>query len=197
MDYNIHMKKKNHGFTLIELIVTVAVFSILAAMVAPSFTSFTDSSRRASQVNVLSGALSYARSEAIKRNSTVSMCARTSNAETCSGANSWQNGWLVFDDVDGNGSLGIGDTLLRVFNPIASGSTIVETSATPLTVITYKGSGFLTVASAEFKYCGVNNKSSNSRAIIISRTGRARLSVDTGDSDSIHEDSSGNNLTCP
>ncbi len=196
MDYNIDMMKNNHGLTLIELIVTMAVFSILVAIAAPSFNAFTDSSRRAGEVNLLSGALSYARSEAIKRNSNVSVCARTSGAETCSGANDWKNGWLVFDDPDNDGTFDAGETLLRVFKPISTGSSITETSGTPLSSITYKGSGFITVASAEFKYCG-NRGAIDARAIIVSRTGRARLSIDGTDADKTHEDSSGTNLTCP
>ncbi len=194
MDYNIHMTKNNHGFTLIELIITIAVFGILVAVAAPSFTAFIDSSRRAGEVNVFSGALSYARSEAIKRNSTVSVCARTSGLETCSGGNDWNNGWLVFDDADSDGVIDAGE-LLRVFNPIAAGSAVTEISGNATSVLTYRGSGFITVARAEFRYCG-NRGAMDARAIILSKTGRARLSVDS-DSNNIHENFAGADITCP
>lgn len=190
---------KNHGFTLIELIVTLAVFAILVAVAAPSFNAFTDSSRRASEVNNLAGALSYARSEAIKRNSTISVCARPSTvgAENCSTvANDWKYGWLIFDDTNNNAVLESTETLLRVFGPISAGSTITETTGNATLGLTYRGSGFINVANAEFKYCG-NRGAVDARAIIISRTGRARLSVDGADADKIHEDSTGTNLTCP
>lgn len=200
MDYNIHMNKNIQGFTLIEIIVTLAVFSILVAVAAPSFNAFTDSSRRASEVNNISGALAYARSEAIKRNSNVSVCARTSTvgAETCSAvANDWRFGWMIFDDTDADGILDAGETLLRLFGPISIGSVITETSGNATLAITFRGSGFITVANAEFQYCGPQNKVSNARAIIMSKTGRARLSIDTADADHTHEDASGTNLTCP
>lgn len=201
MDYNIHMNKNNYrstsGFTLIELIVTLAVFSILVAVVAPSFNAFTDSSRRASEVNIFSGALSFARSEAIKRNSNISICARTSGAETCSAtANDWKNGWIIFEDTNSDGILDAGETLLRLFDPIATNSNITETSGNATLALTYRGSGFVTVANAEFKYCG-NRGAQDARAIIVSKTGRARLSIDGTDADKIHEDSTGTNLTCP
>lgn len=200
MDYNIHMNKNIQGFTLIELIVTMAVFAILVAIAAPSFNAFTDSSRRASEVNNISGTLAYARSEAIKRNSNVSVCARISTvgAETCSAvANDWKYGWMVFDDTDSDGVLDIGENLLRLFGPISKGSVITETTGNATLALTFRGSGFITVANSEFKYCGPSNKASNARAIIISKTGRARLSIDTADADKTHEDSSGTNLTCP
>ncbi len=200
MDYNIHMNKNIQGFTLIELIVTMAVFAILVAIAAPSFNAFTDSSRRASEVNNISGTLAYARSEAIKRNSNVSVCARISTvgAETCSAvANDWKYGWMVFDDTDSDGVLDAGENLLRLFGPISKGSVITETTGNATLALTFRGSGFITVANSEFKYCGPSNKASNARAIIISKTGRARLSIDTADADKTHEDSSGTNLTCP
>lgn len=200
MDYNIHMNKNIQGFTLIELIVTMAVFAILVAIAAPSFNAFTDSSRRASEVNNISGTLAYARSEAIKRNSNVSVCARISTvgAETCSAvANDWKYGWMVFDDTDSDGVLDIGENLLRLFGPISKGSVITETTGNATLALTFRGSGFIAVANSEFKYCGPSNKASNARAIIISKTGRARLSIDTADADKTHEDSSGTNLTCP
>ncbi|MCW8988029.1 MAG: GspH/FimT family pseudopilin [Gammaproteobacteria bacterium] len=190
------MTKNNHGFTLIELIVTMAVFAILVAVAAPSFNSFVDSSRRASEVNLLSGALSYARSEAIKFDSTISICAQTDGAETCSGTNDWSNGWIVFADTDSDGVIDTGESKLRIFKPIAAGSAITETSTNAPSALTFRGSGFITVASAEFKYCG-NRGVTDARAIIISKTGRARLSIDSNDAGTIHENGSGTDLTCP
>ena len=153
MDYNIHMNKNIQGFTLIELMVTIAVFGILAAIAAPSFTAFTDSSRRASEVNNISGALSYARSEAIKRNNTISVCSRISTvgAETCSAvANDWKYGWMIFDDTNADGVLDAGETLLRLFGPISKGSVITETTGNATLAISFRGSGFITVANSEF-----------------------------------------------
>ena len=193
MDYNIHMTKNNHGFTLIELIVSMAVFAILVAIAAPSFNSFTDSSRRASQVNNFTGALSYARSEAIKRGNNISVCSRTTaSTETCGG--SWANGWLVFEDLNSDGIINSGETILRVFGQLSTGSTIVDTIGGVL-FVTYRSSGFIN-SIATFKYCG-NRGAVDARAIIISKTGRARLSRDGTDTDKIHEDHNNANLTCP
>lgn len=195
MDYNIHMNKY-HGLTLIELIVTLAVFGILIAIAAPSFTAYTDSSRRVSYINNISGTLSFARSEAIKRGSSISVCARTAGAETCSGGNDWKNGWLIFTDTNANGVLDVGDSLLRLFDPLHASSVITETTGQATAAITFRPSGFISASKATYKYCG-NSGTPNVRAVIVSKTGRARISFDSNDADSIHENELGNNMACP
>ena len=67
MDYNIHMNK-NHGFTLIELIVTMAVIAILFAVAAPDIMFTTSSNRLTDQYNDMRGDFAFARNEAITLN---------------------------------------------------------------------------------------------------------------------------------
>ena len=91
---------KAKGFTLVELMVTVAVMAILAAIAIPSFTSLINSNRLVSQANELVGVVQGARSEAIRYNQRVYVCS-SSNGTSCSGSATW-NGWLVFVDRDRN-----------------------------------------------------------------------------------------------
>ncbi|WP_444999854.1 GspH/FimT family pseudopilin [Halomonas mongoliensis] len=65
--------KRPSGFTLIELLVTVAVIAILATVAVPGFQSLVASNRMASDVNTLISGLQLARSEAVKRGTTVSL----------------------------------------------------------------------------------------------------------------------------
>ena len=83
------------GFTFLELMVTLAVAGILVSIAAPSFQSIVQQSRQDSRVMELSGMLNFARSEAIKRSSRVSVCARESDT-TC--GTDWSKGWHVFID---------------------------------------------------------------------------------------------------
>lgn len=80
------------GLTLVELMVTIAVLAILLAISIPSLTDSTLGSKLRSQANDLAAGALLARSEAIKRNQSVTLCA-SSNGSTCTGA--WINGWIV------------------------------------------------------------------------------------------------------
>ena len=83
------------GFTLIELMVTLTVAGILAAIAVPAFSSFLHEDRNIGQVNSLVASLNYARSEAVKRASPsgVTVCPSTDGL-TCTGT-AWSAGWIV------------------------------------------------------------------------------------------------------
>jgi type IV fimbrial biogenesis protein FimT len=85
------------GFSLIELLVTVAVAALLLAAGAPSFRQMIQNSRITSQANELLTAIHFARSEALKRARPVSICG-SADGSACGGG--WAGSWLVF--VDGN-----------------------------------------------------------------------------------------------
>ncbi|TXH92700.1 MAG: prepilin-type N-terminal cleavage/methylation domain-containing protein [Pseudomonas sp.] len=92
---------RHQGFTLIELMIVLAIIAIVALVAAPDYQSSIASSRKTSAANNLLGALQFARSEALTRRSDVTVCA-SSNGSTCSGSD-WSTGGVVLD----------GSTLLR------------------------------------------------------------------------------------
>lgn len=85
------------GFTLIELMVTIAVLAIVTAIAYPSFTSLMNSSRLTGAANDLVGDLQTARSEAIRRNARVTVCASADNTTCAGAAGDWQS-WIVWID---------------------------------------------------------------------------------------------------
>jgi type IV fimbrial biogenesis protein FimT len=111
------------GFSLIELMVTLAVSAVLITVSIPSFQSLIQRNRIASQVNSFVGDLQFARSEAIKRGLPVSLCT-SSDGATCLGANTWHQGWIVFSDLDASGTLNDTDGVLRVQKGWANGDTL-------------------------------------------------------------------------
>jgi len=111
------------GFTLIELMVTLMVISVVIVMGAPSMADFINEMRMTSATNDLLSFFNYARSEAAKRNTRVTVCLST-NLSTCdtSGVD-WAQGAVAFVDTDGNNQVNGTETVVRVLNP-ASGVTI-------------------------------------------------------------------------
>ena len=83
----------SRGFTLVELMITVAVMVILAAIATPSMTAMLNNSRAAGQTEELVASLQLARAEAIRRNARVTVCAGT--GVVCNGSATWSN-WTIF-----------------------------------------------------------------------------------------------------
>ena len=94
------MKHRQTGFTLVELMITVALLGILLAAAAPNFDSALNSSRLAGVANELTGAVNVARAEAIRRNQRVALC-RSADGAACAESGNW-TGWMVFVDADSN-----------------------------------------------------------------------------------------------
>ncbi len=96
------MKTSTSGFTLVELMVIIAMATILFTMAIPSFTSMVRNTRLATQANEFVSDLNLARSEAIKRGERVRVC-KSADGTTCTGDGAWTQGWIV--EVEGSGEL--------------------------------------------------------------------------------------------
>jgi type IV fimbrial biogenesis protein FimT len=105
--------KKSLGYSLIELMSMLAVVSILVTVGLPLMNVFFESNRMISNTNDLVAGLNIARSEAIKQQMRVTMC-QSSNTTACSGTNQWEDGWIVFQDPNGNATVDAGERLLRL-----------------------------------------------------------------------------------
>lgn len=100
------------GFTLVELMITIAVMAIGLALAYPSFSGVFRSNRVATGTNTLMASLNLARTEAIRSNRGAGVCS-SADGEQCNGAN-WDAGWLVFTDMDADGLMDVdGDTVVR------------------------------------------------------------------------------------
>ncbi|WP_157085085.1 GspH/FimT family pseudopilin [Hydrogenophaga palleronii] len=99
------------GFTLVELMVTLLIATILLMLAIPSFTNQLRGWQRDSATKAFTAHVQLARSEAIKTSRRVVMCS-SSNGTSCANSNEWRNGWLVFVDSNGNGSINNGETVI-------------------------------------------------------------------------------------
>ena len=102
--------RRSKGFTLVELMITLVVIGVLVAIAFPNFRGLTRSNQVAAANNEVLGVLSLARSEALRNNRGAGVCASTAGT-ACDGT--WSSGLMAYGDLDGNGSFGSGDTVLR------------------------------------------------------------------------------------
>lgn len=175
-------RRKNSGFTLIELMVTLSVAGILLSIAVPSFSTMTKRNRVTTQQNDLMGDLMLARMEAVKRSRTVSLCSANVAGTACSGnAGDWHQGWLIYVNSTGSGVYdNAKDTLLRVHDALKGGSTLSYDAST----LTFSSRGYLPSNIGDFKLCEVDRAADFSREIAMSATGRPQRS-------------GGSSTTCP
>jgi type IV fimbrial biogenesis protein FimT len=104
-------RRRQHGFNMIELMTAMLIATIVLSVGIPSFTSMTMNNRMTTQSNAFLATLNIARAEALKTNTQVSVCKSDDNA-TCNNGLTWNDGWIVFQDTDGNGTRAVAETLL-------------------------------------------------------------------------------------
>jgi type IV fimbrial biogenesis protein FimT len=161
--------KKYSGFTLLELIITLAIVGIVMVFAIPSMSTFTKNDRLATQINALVGHLALARSEAVLRNQQVIVCV-SDNSTSCSG-NDWKEGWIVFIDADNDSGFSAGETIVRAQPALEGGNTLNSSIGS---AVTYDSRGFAAAGSTgTFSLCD-DRGNAFIKAISISNTGRVR-----------------------
>lgn len=180
---------RQQGFTIIELMITVALVAIIAAIGIPSFQDLVASNRVVSAINELHSGLRLARIEAVKRGDSVVFCS-TSDQATCSGA--WGDGWLIFHDADEDGAVDA-DELIRVGEGVHDGYSLTFSGGGAS--ITFLARGMTNGQSGTFRLCDADGDAGLARGIVLLTTGATRRTIDT-DGSGIHEDNGGVDFTC-
>ncbi|MEO7105862.1 MAG: GspH/FimT family pseudopilin [Rhodoferax sp.] len=174
------MKNRPNGFTLIELLVVVAIVAILAALAIPSFnTMLMKRSVRSAALTLISD-IRYARSEALRRSSTVSICSLAANSlNTCSaaGAANWANGWMVFWDTGTIGAVDGTDVIVRVQQPLTNIATVQgATPSSDRNILTFQANGRGRAIDQTFRFTPRGTVPYNTeRTVCVSVQGRVRL----------------------
>lgn len=122
-------RSEGRGFTVLELMITVAVLAILLGMAVPAYRDTIRNNQIAASSAALVTALSLARNEAMKRGRRVSVCA--ANANVCAAGTNWSNGWIVFvDDFGAVGVINDGDLPLQRWAAPPRGVAVVSVQGT-------------------------------------------------------------------
>jgi type IV fimbrial biogenesis protein FimT len=143
------------GFTLVELMVTIAVLAILLGVAVPGFQAFVRRTQVSNMTNEFVAATLIAKADAVARNRCVTLC-RSANASvdapTCTtSGDEWTAGWLIFANpaCDGNPA-GSGAELLRVYVGDPSGATLTTptSGSKRLNTITFDSRGMSSLSGA-------------------------------------------------
>ncbi len=165
------------GFTLIELMVTVAIAAVLLVVAVPSFVSFQRNSELTSATNSFVAAVNAARGEAMKRGMNAMVVPTTGT--------DWSTGWTVFVDQDRSGGLNTGDTTVLqqpAFPSYLSATGQGTASETPAYIM-FDASGYAKTKTAGFgaltmtiarSDVGDTAQTAQTRRIVIAKSGRAR-----------------------
>lgn len=173
---------KMRGFTLLEVLVVLAIVAILATLAAPSLKAQIQSATISSNVNTFMADMRFARSESVRRGGGVVMCrsdAPEDATPVCGtgsgpGTNGWVSGWIIFHDLDNNGSKAASEPLLRVQGPITSMDSIADSGNSTKFQFTATGRQTLSGATS-FQFGGANYANDVQRVVCVNISGRARV----------------------
>ena len=164
-------ERRQRGYTILELMMTIAVIAVIAGFAVPSFLSTMNANRIVTDNNELISTLAFARSEAIKRGQRVTLCP-TADQAACATTGGWEQGWMAFLDPSGFGTVDAGEEVLRVWDGLER--TTVRAAGSFATSVSFVGSGETraTPTNADsFYVCGSDGDTATARTINVGLLG--------------------------
>lgn len=174
------------GLTLTELIVVIALVGITTTMAAPSFSNLLKNQRITAASNELLTSLMLARSSAITTRGQTVICPSSNSAAAkpaCGG--SWEDGWIVFTDLDGDGEVTPPQETLWEQHPALGGTIKIGTVGNLATRVRFQPIGTVPGFNGTFAICDDRADDSaqraNMREVVLAFAGRARVEKGNGE----------------
>lgn len=173
-----HGTQQTHGFSLIELLMSMALVAVLLTIASPSFANLIGRTRSQSACVALDTALNLARISAITRGVHVVACP-SADQQQCQHTTEWHHGWLVFADIDHDGARSANEPLIGVMQAQPSGVGIQST--TGRLHVDYQPDGSAGGTNLTLTLCDRAAGASNASTLVVNQNGRIRRGVATAD----------------
>jgi type IV fimbrial biogenesis protein FimT len=162
--------KSQAGFNLIELMIVLLIASVISSIGGPIFDETIKRNRLRTQADRILTTLNLTRSEAVKRNQSVSIC-RSSDGASCTG--DWEDGWIVFTNIDGDNTVDSGvDQVIRVYRGVSKGYTLNGTISAR--TLTYSGDGSYVGGAGTINICSPSADITQGWSLMLNTVGRPR-----------------------
>ena len=188
----IYAHYRDRGSNLVELLMALIILAILVSISLPSFNSMLEKERGETALLRLARLINLARASAITTGSTVTVC-RSVTGSSCAG--SWHEGVIVFTDKNIDHRINQQDRLISQLQFLHLPGTIKWRAFGNRQYLQFDNQGFTLNQNGNFTYCPANKSPQLAHQLVINRTGRMRMAIDSDD-DNIREDSQGKPLRC-
>jgi type IV fimbrial biogenesis protein FimT len=162
---------KYSGFTLIELVIALAILGIIFAIAIPSYASAMARAKMGAAESAIFTSINNAVNFSFIGGTRAVLCPST-NGTSCENTFDWSRGWIVFEDKNANRERDADDRKLDSFNEISSELHILTSEGR--TRIAFQSGGGNFGSNAHFKLCDERSPE-RSRSLFLSNTGRIRV----------------------
>lgn len=164
------MDQRARGFTLIEMMVVLALMAIILGLGIPSFRNLIEKIAVESEAKMIVEGLRTARLTAIEEKTNVVLCA-SDNGTSC--VNAWDSGFIVYRDSDNSGTLNGTEEVL--FSHRFKDSVLVKTGSGQNQSFFFNNNGWSPGSADSLLVCAEASTNRNAYAVIINRAGRLRI----------------------